>query len=213
MATPPAPATTLSSGPVCWVDADWDRERASDGVSRYGAYLRGHAGAFVPVWDETADGRGGTITADAGEFAAAAFQVATGPIMSPGYVRWHARVLAWQVGYGTDPDPARLILQVTLATALPVWRSSPWRSWTEHLGRDWREPDEGQPAALASLVLRWPLPVATLPCPQRPARPGLPNLQDAMASVAALVVAVNATAGPVLARLEQGRHRQGGAAP
>src|SRR6266516_4820758 len=103
---------------ICWVDAAWDREFASDGVSRYGAYLRGHTAAFAPLWDEPPDPDWGAITADPGEFAAAAFQVATGPVMSPGYVRWHPRVLDYQVGYGDDPDPARLIVQVTLATAL-----------------------------------------------------------------------------------------------
>jgi hypothetical protein len=72
------------------------------------------------------------------------------------------------------------------------------------MGRDWSEPDDAKHAALASLVLRWPLPVATLPRPRPPARPGYPNLVDAKASVRALVEAINTTAGPVLAKLEGG---------
>jgi hypothetical protein len=192
---------TTDPGRVCWVDADWDRSQASDGVSRYGAYLRTHTKLFNPWQDEDAPGG---ITQDPGEFAVAAFRVATGPIMSPGYVGWHPRVLDHQVSYGDDPDPRRLVCRLTLATALPMWLGVPWRSWTEYLGRDWREPDEDQHAALASLVLRWPLPVVDLPRPEPPGRPGVPNLADATASVRALVGAINATAGPVLARLEGG---------
>src|SRR6266540_365744 len=153
---------------VCWVDEDWDRSCASDNVSRYGAYLRSHTELFDP-WREATDG----ITEDPGEFAIAAFQVACGPIMSPGYVCWHPRVLDHQVNYGDDPDPTRLICQVTLA----------------------------------SLRLRWPLPVTTLPRPQPPARPGQPNLRDAKASVRALVDVINQAAGPVLAKLEGGERR------
>ena len=196
--------TATTAGRVCWVDADWDRSQASDGVSRYGAYLRSHARLFTPWQDEDAvDG----ITQDPGAFAVAAFQVATGPIMSPGYVRWHPRVQDYKVSRGDNSEPGRLVCTVTLATALPMWLGAPWWSWTEYLGRDWREPDDDRHAALASLVLRWPLPVASLPHPTRPARPGVPNLADATASVRALVAAVNATAGPVLATLEGGADR------
>ena len=184
---------------VCWVDEDWDRTNASDRVSRYGAYLRGHTELFDP-WREATDG----ITEDPGEFAIAALQVACGPIMSPGYVRWHPRVLDHTVGYGEDPDPGRLVLKVTLATFLPIWLGSPWWSWTTYRGRDWCEPEDAKHAALARLELRWPVPVATLPRPQPPARPGYPNLRDAKASVRALVAAINQTAGPVLAKLEGG---------
>jgi hypothetical protein len=187
---------------VCWVDEDWDRTNASDRVSRYGAYLRSHTELFNP-WRETAKG----ITQDPGEFAIAAFRVASGPIMSPGYVGWHPRVLDHQVNYGDDPNPARLICTVTLTTALPLWLGSPWWSWTTYLGRDWSEPDEGRHAALARLELRWPLPVATLPRPDRPTRAGYPNLRDAKASVRALVDQINRTAGPVLAKLEGGERR------
>jgi hypothetical protein len=171
-------AATTAAGRVCWIDFDWDCSRASDGITR-----------------------------EPGEFAAAAFRVATGPIMSPDYVRWHPRVLDYKVSRGDNPEPGRLICQVTLATPLPIWVGSPRRSWTSYLGRDWCEPDEDRHAALASLVLRWPLPVASLPQPRPPERPGVPNLHDAMASVSALVAAFNAAAGPVLAKLEGGEDR------
>jgi hypothetical protein len=187
---------------VCWVDEDWDRTNASDRVSRYGAYLRGHTELFDPR-REAPDG----ITEDPGEFAIAAFQVACGPIMSPGYACWHPRVLDHHVGYGDDPDPGRLVLKVTLATFLPMWLGSAWWSWTTYLGRDWSEPEDAKHAALARLELRWPLPVATLPRPRPPTRSGYPNLADAKASVRALVEVINQTAGPVLAKLDGGEQR------
>jgi hypothetical protein len=193
---------TAKADRVCRVDEDWDRTNASDGVSRYGAYLRGHTELFDP-WQDAPGG----ITQDPGEFAIAALQVATGPIMSPGYVRWHPRVLDYKLSHGEDPEPGRLVCTVTLATALPLWLGSPWWSWTERFGDPWREPDDAKHAALARLELRWPLPVATLPRPHRPARPGQPNLRDAKASVLALVAAINQTAGPVLAKLEGGDRR------
>jgi hypothetical protein len=193
---------TTRADRVCWVDEDWDHTNASDRVSRYGAYLRGHTELFDP-WHDAPGG----ITEDPGEFAIAALQVATGPIMSPGYVRWHPRVLDHTVSYGEDPEPGRLVLKVTLATSLPLWLGSPWRSWTTYLGREWSEPDDAKHAALARLELRWPLPVTTLPHPYRPASPGHPNLRDAKAAVRALVEVINQTAGPVLAKLEGGEPR------
>src|SRR6266536_4747559 len=122
---------TARADRVCWVDSDWDRTNASDRVSRYGAYLRSHTELFDYSWGEAP----GSITEDPGEFAIAALQVATGPIMSPGYVRWHPRVLDYKLDRGLDPEPGRLVCTVTLATSLPLWLGSPWWSWTERLGR------------------------------------------------------------------------------
>jgi hypothetical protein len=93
---------------VCWVDRGYDRAAASDGVSRYGAYLADKAGLFDP-WDAAPDG----ITRDPVEFAIAAFTVATGPIMAPGYVRWHGRVR--NHGATWSEHDGRLVLSVTLA--------------------------------------------------------------------------------------------------
>ncbi len=191
---------TARADRVCWVDSDWDRTNASDRVSRYGAYLRSHTELFDYSWGEAP----GSITEDPGEFAIAALQVATGPIMSPGYVRWHPRVLDYKLDRGLDPEPGRLVCTVTLATSLPLWLGSPWWSWTERLGDPWCDPDDTRHAALARLELRWPIPDATLPHPHRPASPGQPNLRDAKAAVLALVAQINQTAGPVLAKLEGG---------
>lgn len=62
------------TAPLVWVDHEHDRVSASDGVSRYGAYLRQRAAWFRDI--DTPK-----------EFAATAWRVATGPVMSPGLVR------------------------------------------------------------------------------------------------------------------------------
>jgi hypothetical protein len=180
---------------VCWIDRDHDRAAASDGVSRYGAYLRDHAGLFDP-WGEAPDG----ITRDPVDFVVAAFRVATGPIMSPGYLRWHGRVRDHSAG--RSEYDGRLVLSVTLATPSPVRLPWDWRGWKQDFHGYWREPDDRRPAGLARLELRWPVPTDRLPTPDRPRRPGVPNLADAAAAMAVLVEQVNATCGPVLAELE-----------
>jgi hypothetical protein len=57
----------------------YDRDRASDGVSRYGVYLRQNADRFAG-WDES------PVTCDPVAFTAAAWQVATSPVMTPPFV-------------------------------------------------------------------------------------------------------------------------------
>jgi len=184
---------------VCWIDREHDRAAASDGVSRYGAYLRDHAGLFDP-WGEAPDG----VTADPVEFAIAAFTIATGPIMSPGYVRWHGRVRAYAAAH--SEDDGRLLLSVTLAAPSPVRLPYDWRGWDRGLfGDDFLEPDDRRPTGLARLELRWPVPTDQLPTPRRPRRPGVPNRGDATGAVAVLVEQVNATVRPVLAELEAHR--------
>src|SRR6266496_1498435 len=162
---------TATTARVCWVDEEWDRANASDRVSRYGAYLRGHAELFDPSHDAP-----NNVTEDPGEFAIAAFQVACGPIMSPGYVCWHPRILDHQVNYGGDPDPTRLICQVTLASFLPMRLGSRWGSWTPSLAREGvragggtaRRPGD-PPAALAAPPYPPPPPTTARQAP--PAEP------------------------------------------
>jgi hypothetical protein len=183
---------------VCWIDRDHDRASASDGVSRYGAYLADHAGRFDP-WGEAPDG----VTLDPVEFAIAAFNVATGPIMSPGYVRWHGRVQ--DHGATRSEDDGHLVVSVTLAVPSPVRLPWDWRGWERDFHDRYLEPDDRRPVGLARLELRWPVGTDQLPTPARPRRAGVPNLGDAARAVQAVVAAVNATVGPVLADLEAPR--------
>ena len=181
---------------VCWIDPDYDRANASDGQSRYGAYVRDYARLFDP-WQDAPDG----VTRDAVEFAVAAFRVATGPIMSPGFARWHPRVCGY--GAARDDYDGRLVVSVTLATPAPVrlpgWS---WRGWDRDFHDRFLEPADRGPVALARLELRWPLDGDQLHPPARPRVSGQPNLVDAISAVAAVVGSVNHTAGPVLTALE-----------
>jgi hypothetical protein len=184
---------------VCWIDPDYDRANASDGQSRYGAYVRDYARMFDP-WQDAPDG----VTTDPVEFSVAAFRVATGPIMGPGYVRWHPRVCA----YGTEraDDGDRLVVSVTLATPAPLRLPGfTWRGWERDFHDRFLEPEDRGPVALARLELRWPLTIDQLHRPARPRVHGRPNLVDATAAVAVVVGSANHTVGPVLAALEAGR--------
>jgi hypothetical protein len=183
---------------LCWIDHDYDRAAASDRVSRYGAYLTDKARLFNP-WAEAPDG----ITRDPVEFAIAAFKVATGPIMAPGYVRWHGRVRDY--GATWSEHDGRLVLSVTLAMPSPVRLPWDWRGWERDFHGNWLEPDDRRPTGLARLELRWPVPTDQLHHPGQPCRPGEPNLADAARAVEAVVAAIDATGGPVLAELEARR--------
>jgi hypothetical protein len=182
---------------VCWIDLDYDRTSASDGQSRYGAYVRDHARLFDP-WQDAPDG----VTRDPVEFTMAAVRVATGPIMSPGFVRWHPRVC----GYGVEhSDDGRLVVSVTLAAPAPLTLpGGGWRGWERGYRDRFLEPEDRGPVALGRLELRWPLGGEQLHRPTRPRLPGRPNLVDATSAAAVVVASVNHTVGPVLAALEAG---------
>ena len=47
---------------MCWIDPDYDRAYASDGQSRYGAYVRDYPRLFDP-WQDAPDG----VTVDVSE--------------------------------------------------------------------------------------------------------------------------------------------------
>jgi hypothetical protein len=194
----------MSSAPAAfWVDRDYDRAHASDCISRYGAYLRD--AVFEPWTDHD----------QAVEWAAFAWQRATGPVMSPGYVRHHPRVLGARLergGWGgslaagvalVSSWPERLA--VTLAGGVRLGdRDGYWQDWpTEYRGGDavrYYEPGEAdvaaRPYALATLSLQFAVPPAGLPEP--PATPAA--LLDAGQQAVAVVVAeLNRVVGPVLA--------------
>jgi hypothetical protein len=136
----------------------YDRDMASDGRSRYGAYLRQKADMFRD---------GDDWTENSVRFALTAWQIAQSPIMAPGYVRSHPRVLHncehWD-------DEGRGALTIQLATALPTQvarsvRSLGWCDWERHDQR-WVEPyDNDRPAAFASIFVRVPLSPDSLPAP------------------------------------------------
>jgi hypothetical protein len=189
------------SAPLSWIDHEYDRAYASDGVSRYGAYLRQRADWFD---DEHTPA----------SFAATAWRVATGPVMSPGLVRMRPDLHGIDVGFGEDGEG---ILRATVHVPVPFhtlptlagrigyqvadWQSE--RSWDPD-GPRYEEPrparDRG--ALLITAALYLPLDVAHLP--------GV-NVDDcapvnrplALRAVAELVHQVNAQAGPLVDALRE----------
>jgi hypothetical protein len=194
---------SMSTAPAAfWVDRGYDREHASDGISRFGAYLRD--AAFGPWTDDD----------QAAEWAVFAWGRATGPVMSPGYVRYHPRVLAARLERsGWDGS---LVANVSLVSGWPAQltaalardvrlgaRDALWQDWpAEHLGGDairYYEPGEADVAArpylLAALSLRFTVPSAALP---RPPTSSAGLLGAGRQAVAAMVAELNRIVGPVL---------------
>jgi hypothetical protein len=185
-----------------WVDRNYDREYASDGVSRYGAYLRD--ATFEPWTDND----------QAVEWAVFAWRRATSPVMSPGYVRYHPRVLAARLersGWdGSLVAGVNLVsswsaeLKTALVKGLRLGdRDAYWQDWpTEYLGGDtvgYYEPSEAdiaeRPYVLATVSLQFTVPSAALPQPPATSAALLSAGQEA---VAVLVAELNRIVGPVL---------------
>jgi hypothetical protein len=184
-----------------WVDRDYDREFASDGISRYGAYLRD--AVFEPWTDEDR----------AVEWAVFAWHRATGPVMSPGYVRCHPSVLAARLERsGWDGSLVAAVglistwpeqLKTALARGVRLSdRDAYWQDWpTEYHGETvtYYEPSEAdvaaRPYALTTLSLQFTVPSAALPEP--PTTPAA-VLGAGQKAVAVVVAELNRIVGPVL---------------
>lgn len=193
--------TALLSDRLLWIDEITDRELASDGVSRFGAYLRQGAHRFLD-WDDMP-------TRDPAAFAARAFEIATTPIMSPPYVVTHPRVITC-VPHRDEDD--RHALHIDMAMGLParVRTELPgfWRGWQQTSGGMFYAPwDNDRPAAYATVTFRVPFPpVDHLPAPAYDHGAGRsPHIPTAQAALLALVAHANdALAGGLLATLTGG---------
>ena len=198
-----------ADGAAFWIDYDYDRENASDGISRYGAYVR-RSSALAESWDGTWD----DAQVRQARFAEAAWATATTPVMSPGFVRRHPRVISAVVQFNAwDATLAGSVQLVTpwphaLASSRDWRRDVWWQDWPmETLGGvRWREPGEheltGHAYLMASAWLVFPLRVpAGLP----PAPSGPDDCVEAAAqeAVATLVRAMNAVVVPVIETLER----------
>jgi hypothetical protein len=194
-------------GPAAfWIDQGYDREHASDGVSRYAAYIR--RAPFDPWTDHD----------QAVELAVFAWAQATTPVMSPGYVRYHPRILTAQLAR-SDWDGS-LIARVDVLTSQPdhvrrtVGRAGSWNDWPSEysFGSDqivYYEPGTEDlargPYLLASASLRFTVPSAVLEQPPVQWRGRGEYAPDALAGACAAAVAVvvmelNSFVGPVLVR-------------
>jgi hypothetical protein len=196
------------------VDRASDRRSASDGVSRYGHYVRDRIpGGFAECWDGTFE----SLLAE--RFAALAWYTATSPVMAPPYADWRPPVMSARFSLDPDGDTGGLIATVEITSPWPqalrrgqVGGRS-WQSWPrEHsfaADADYaREPYGDEVArsgyfALATLRLVFPVQAGLLPAaPLADHRRG--EVEDtARQAVAVLAGELNRVAGPVVAELEQ----------
>jgi hypothetical protein len=187
------------------IDAEYDREHASDGTSRYAAYVRG---AVFEPWDDDQ-----TV-----ELAAFAWRRATTPVMLPGYVRYHPRVRTAQLER-SDWDGS-LLAMVDLVILQPAslrisgsdcdGRHYWWRDWPSEIAfsgdTTWYQPGgddlAASPHLLCTASLRF-----TVPSSQLPAPPSAPALLTGACreAVVVLVAELNKIVGPVLDRIEGDR--------
>ena len=203
------PATTAA----LWIDDEHDRSQASDGDSRFGAYGR-RSGAIAECLAACDDVAGQDQQALQTRFAAAASETALPPVMSPGYVRRHRRVLSARVEFSAWN--ATLAGVVELATPWPQplassrdWQHGTcWHDWPfERFGATqyWREPDEEElatrPYLMASARLAFPLRPAV---PLLAAPPGPQGAEDAARrAVRVLMLTMNTVVSPVIETLER----------
>ncbi|MGH3627213.1 MAG: hypothetical protein ACRDRL_07220 [Sciscionella sp.] len=171
-----------------------DIDQARDGRSRYGAYLRLHRHMFTACDD--------TPTTEPAEFAAAAFEVACGPIMSPAYVQTHPRV---QNVWPALDDERRLALTAVLAIPAPAAAAhlqSQWRGWTcDHYSNRWRDPyNNVHTTVLTAIAVRVSVVVDALPTPAY--RADVADTATAKHAVHELCDQLNAELGGMLARLD-----------
>lgn len=169
----------MARQPVFEPDDEYDRICASDGVSRYDAYLDRYAAWFA---------EGGLPTADAERFAAAAWRIALPPIMSPGYVRVHGLVRDTQVHLDDERCPT---VSVDLAmSSEPDAAESPCTSqrWCGELDC-WHGADD------SLTVARIAVPLASIPLPDPRYQCGQPDTATAKAAVRVICAVVNAVAG------------------
>ncbi|MGI5270145.1 hypothetical protein ACQEUU_13415 [Nonomuraea sp. CA-218870] len=179
-------------GRAFWVDQDFDRDR--DG--RYAVHVRKNLDAFD--WGDIAPVR----------FACAAWELATPPSLSPGYVRWDRRVLeatcvrnTWD---GSLNARVRLVspLPAQLTSSRAWWRDRGWLDWQETFGQ-YVEPSQQDlarhPFLRACLLVEAPVPLDDLP--PEPEGPHDEVEQSAVRAVTVLTRELNALLAPVLEQL------------
>lgn len=182
-------------------DDVYDRDRASDGVSRFGVYLRRYPKLFASLDED------GTVTGDPVAFTAGAWQVATSPVMAPPYVSWTAERLQSVALVSSEVDDA-LIARVLIAVPRPsvLVSVSGFGDWDrgDRWNRGYHVPDDDRlsrrPAMLTTTALMFHIPAAELHAPAD--TPERLTADDAKASVKRLAKLLDARCAPVLVALD-----------
>jgi hypothetical protein len=201
----------VSRDTVFWIDYEYDREMASDGRSRFAAYVR--RAVATPDWAECWNGTWDDDLVRAVHFASEAWRLATTPVMSPGYVRHHPRIRSARVE--VNPWDASLAAAVEiiipqprqLAAARDSGDGSMWWDWRQESRcgeRLYLEPDDQDLSRcrymLATTKLAFSL--AADGIPPAPDGPGAWIEDAAEHAAAALCSELRQVVGPVLAALE-----------
>lgn len=184
---------------VFWIDGRYDRERAQEGPSRYTEHLWAHLEEFDGSWGDIAPV----------VFACAAWRIATPPLMSPGLVRGHRRIL--EATCVRNTWDGSLTARVTPASPLPTplsesrhwWRDRGWQDWPEVFGQfvDPTDQDLAKvPHLRAHLVVDAPLPLDRFPA--APETPGRYFEEAARRAVSVVAEELNALVAPIITQLE-----------
>lgn len=181
-----------NSDTIVHMDRQADKERASDGYSRYGAYVLAREESFI----DHIEGPDAPLTPI--DFAIKAWEVATPPVMGPGLVEWRADIAAIRLGY--DEDGERLVVKVELPlrhTALAARVPRTYDDWGVY--RHWASDDyhyaehprvrPGRPAVTVMAGIRH-IPQLTLVQPGKPRDRAL--VDDCLRSVDLTTTAINA---------------------
>jgi len=178
------------------IDDDYDRDHASDGLSRFGAYV---AMRLPLVLEADRD-----VPTDPVRWASFAWASATTPVMSPGYLTWTGPIEDIQVGW----DDGHLAVETTLRAPSPVHLPG-WQGWDRDRNGNMCEPWHGDRTALSRLTLTAKIAGARLPVP--PEDPGcrMELVLTAKATIGVLASVIDDLLAPVIAELsDSGRGRQ-----
>ncbi|MFJ7908213.1 hypothetical protein [Kitasatospora sp. NPDC096204] len=180
------------------VDNLADRRDASDGHSRYGAYIAHHADLFHEDGEPLRQV----------EFAAAAWRTATSPVMAPAYAAVRPDIDRVEVYVDHDGGVqfcAKVGLRHNALANLPTrypldWERAPW----SRPGESWPAlvtPERAdRPAVLVTASVLLPIPATILAAPTT-ARPGRTLTNEAKAVVAALAEHANRNLAPLVTEL------------
>jgi hypothetical protein len=129
--------------PLFEIDRQDDRERSSDGISRYGAYLAQRYDSALDH-DEIDDPH---------RWAAWCWHVATPPVMAPGFVRQLDPIIRTIVY--RDDWQGDLAARIEVATPWPARLPGRWQAWQQSATGRIEAPElrAGAPVALATVTL------------------------------------------------------------
>ena len=170
------------------IDDDYDHRHASDGFSRFGAYL---AMRLPAVLEDDPD-----VMIDPVRWASFAWATATTPVMSPGYLTWTGPIEDIQVGWDDGYLAVETILRTRLPSSLPGWRGWDWDREGNH-----REPWYGDRTALTRVTLRARLVDVRLPAPPEDVLCRTEVVLTAKATIASVATAIDGLLVPALAAL------------